>query len=220
VPEKSIGGSFADEPLSKFGFWFDWTVKPQWNLCNAPGPDEERVDPSKVKAVGQFLASDDKVLVCTHATFRFAVEQLGVEAFDDRLIAVDEFHHVSANPDKSPRQPTRGLHAARQGPHRGHDGELFPGRRRPVLMPEDEAKFETVTYTYYEQLNGYEHLKSLEHRLLSSTPGKYLSAIEAVLDPAVQDHRPHPVRQLAGEHHRQDQGSGTHHALPRRMAGC
>src|SRR6059036_2232183 len=50
VPEKSIGGSFADEPLSEFGFWADWTVKPQWNLCNAPGPDEERVDPSKVKA--------------------------------------------------------------------------------------------------------------------------------------------------------------------------
>ena len=99
VPEKSIGGSFADEPLSKFGFWADWTVKPQWNLCNAPGPDEERVDPSKVRAVGQFLASEDRVLVCTHASFRFAVEQLGIEAFDNRLIAVDEFHHVSASAD-------------------------------------------------------------------------------------------------------------------------
>lgn len=99
VPEKSIGGSFADEPLTKFGFWADWAVKPQWNLCNAPGPDEERVDASKVRAVGQFLASDDKVLVCTHASFRFAVEQLGIEAFDNRLIAVDEFHHVSASAD-------------------------------------------------------------------------------------------------------------------------
>ncbi len=39
------------------------------------------------------------MLVCTHATFRFAVDKFGVEAFDDRLIAVDEFHHVSANPD-------------------------------------------------------------------------------------------------------------------------
>ena len=47
----------------------------------------------------RFLASGDQVLVCTHATFRFAVDELGVEAFDDRLIAVDEFHHVSANPD-------------------------------------------------------------------------------------------------------------------------
>ena len=33
---------FADEPLSKFGFWADWTVKPQWNLCNAPGADNPR----------------------------------------------------------------------------------------------------------------------------------------------------------------------------------
>ena len=29
-------------------------------------------------------------------------------------------------------------------------------------MPHDEARFETVTYTYYEQLNGYEHLKQLD----------------------------------------------------------
>ena len=26
VPERSIGGSFADEPLSKFGFHYDWKV--------------------------------------------------------------------------------------------------------------------------------------------------------------------------------------------------
>ncbi len=31
----------------------------------------------------------------------------------------------------------------------------------PVLMPEDEAKFTKITYNYYEQLNGYEYLKSL-----------------------------------------------------------
>ena len=33
VPEKSIGSSFNDEPLSKYGFWADWTVQPRWNLC-------------------------------------------------------------------------------------------------------------------------------------------------------------------------------------------
>ena len=183
VPEKSIGGSFADEPLSKFGFWSDWTVKPQWNLCNAPGPDEERVDPSKVKAVGQFLASDDKVLVCTHATFRFAVDQLGVEAFDGRLIAVDEFHHVSANPDNR-----LGAHLSdfmrRDKAHIvAMTGSYFRGDAAPVLMPEDEAKFETVTYTYYEQLNGYEHLKSLNIGYFFYS-GRYLTAIEAVLDPS------------------------------------
>ena len=39
VPERSIGASFADEPLSQYGFYWDWTVAPQWNLCNAPGAD-------------------------------------------------------------------------------------------------------------------------------------------------------------------------------------
>lgn len=183
VPEKSIGGSFADEPLSRFGFEFDWTVKPQWNLCNAPGPDEERVDPSKVKAVGQFLASDDKVLVCTHATFRFAVEQLGVEAFDDRLIAVDEFHHVSANPDNRLGSQLADFLKRDKAHIVAMTGSYFRGDANPVLMPEDEAKFKSVTYTYYEQLNGYEHLKSLDIGYFFYT-GKYLGAIEAVLDPA------------------------------------
>ena len=41
-------------------------------------------------------------------------------------------------------------------------GSYFRGDAVPVLSPEDEAKFETVTYTYYEQLNGYEYLKSLD----------------------------------------------------------
>jgi hypothetical protein len=44
-----------------------------------------KVAKSNVEAVGEFLASSDKVLVCTHATFRFAVDELGVEAFDQML---------------------------------------------------------------------------------------------------------------------------------------
>src|SRR5271163_355871 len=39
VPEKTIGASFYDQPLTKFGFWADWTVAPKWNLCDAPGSD-------------------------------------------------------------------------------------------------------------------------------------------------------------------------------------
>ncbi len=183
VPEKSIGGSFSDEPLSKFGFWADWTVKPQWNLCNAPGPDEERVDASKVRAVGQFLASDDRVLVCTHATFRFAVEQLGVEAFDDRLIAVDEFHHVSASADNRLGSQLADFIRRDKAHIVAMTGSYFRGDAVPVLMPEDEARFEPVTYTYYEQLNGYEHLKALNIGYFFYS-NRYLSAIEAVLDPA------------------------------------
>ncbi|MGX1693738.1 pseudomurein-binding repeat-containing protein [Brevundimonas naejangsanensis] len=185
VPEKSIGGSFADEPLSKFGFFADWTVEPKWNLCNAPGADEERVDSSKVKAVGQFLASDDRVLVCTHATFRFAVDQFGVEAFDDRLIAVDEFHHVSASPDNRLGSQLSDFLKRDKAHLVAMTGSYFRGDAAPVLLPEDEAKFETVTYTYYEQLNGYEHLKSLAIGYFFYRD-RYLYAIEAVLDPALK----------------------------------
>lgn len=185
VPERSIGGSFADEPLSQYGFYWDWKVAPQWNLCNAPGVDELRVAKSKVKAVGEFLASADKVLVCTHATFRFAVEELGVEAFDNRVIAIDEFHHVSSNPDSRLGSQT-GAFIARNKAHLvAMTGSYFRGDSEAVLAPADEAKFETVTFTYYEQLNGYNWLKSLDIGYFFYT-GRYLDAITKVLDPAMK----------------------------------
>lgn len=178
VPEKSIGASFADEPLSQYGFWADWVVRPQWNLCNAPGTDG-----GKVNALGNFLSSTDRVLVCTHATFRFAVDKFGVAAFDQRLIAVDEFHHVSASPDNK-----LGLHLgqfiARDQTHIiAMTGSYFRGDAEAVLAPQDEAKFDTVTYTYYEQLNGYEHLKRLEIGYFFYS-GAYTDDILKVLDPA------------------------------------
>ena len=178
VPEKSIGASFADEPLSQYGFWADWVVRPQWNLCNAPGTDG-----GKVNALGSFLAGTDKVLVCTHATFRFAVDKFGVEAFDNRLIAVDEFHHVSASPDNK-----LGLHLGqfitRDKTHIiAMTGSYFRGDAEAVLAPQDEAKFDTVTYTYYEQLNGYENLKRLDIGYFFYS-GAYTDDILKVLNPA------------------------------------
>lgn len=178
VPEKSIGASFNDEPLSKNGFWADWHVEPKWNLCNAPGSDNG----GKVKSLGAFLASDDKVLVCTHATFRFAVDAYGVEAFDDRLIAVDEFHHVSANPDNK-LGTHLGQFIARGRTHIvAMTGSYFRGDAAPVLAPEDEAKFEAVTFTYYEQLSGYEYLKQLDIGYFFYS-GSYVDDILDVLDP-------------------------------------
>src|ERR1700730_10999350 len=185
VPERSIGGSFADEPLSKSGFWADWTAQPQWNLCNAPGIDMPSVAKSKVKAVGQFLARDDRVLVCTHATFRFAVDELGIEAFDDCLIAVDEFHHVSANQDNRLGAHLSAFIARDKAHVVAMTGSYFRGDATPVLAPEDEARFEAVTYTYYERLNGYEHLKSLEIGYFFYS-GRYLDAIMKVFDPALK----------------------------------
>jgi superfamily II DNA or RNA helicase len=177
VPEKSIGSSFNDEPLSKFGFWADWTVVPKWNLCNAPGEDG-----GKVNSVNAFLESDDQILVCTHATFRFAVDKFGIEAFDGRLIAVDEFHHVSANPDNKLGQHLAALIARDKVHIVAMTGSYFRGDADPVLMPEDEVKFEPVTYTYYEQLNGYTWLKSLDIGYFFYS-GAYADDILKVLNP-------------------------------------
>lgn len=185
VPERSIGGSFADEPLSQAGFYWDWRVAPQWNLCNAPGVDDVKVAKSKVKAVGEFLASADKTLVCTHATFRFAAEELGIEAFDNRLIAIDEFHHVSSNPDNKLGSQL-GAFIARDKVHVvAMTGSYFRGDSEAVLAPADESRFETVTYTYYEQLNGYNWLKSLDIGYFFYT-GRYVDAVAKVLDPALK----------------------------------
>ena len=177
VPERTIGASFGDAPLSDYGFWADWTVLPRWNLCNAPGTDG-----GMVNAVKAFLDGHDSVLVCTHATFRFAMERFGADVFDYRLIAVDEFHHVSANPDNRLGQHLGELIARDRTHIVAMTGSYFRGDAAPVLMPHDEARFETVTYTYYEQLNDYEHLKQLDIGYFFYT-GSYAESILSVLDP-------------------------------------
>ena len=185
VPERSIGASFNSEPLSKSGFFTDWNVAPQWNLCNTPGADDPKVAKSKVKAVGEFLASDEKVLVCTHATFRFAFDELGPEAFDNRLVAIDEFHHVSADAGNRLGAQLAQLIGRDKAHVVAMTGSYFRGDAIPVLAPEDEAKFETVTYTYYQQLNGYEYLKTLDIGYSFYT-GPYTEKISALLDPTVK----------------------------------
>lgn len=177
VPEKSIGASFNDEPLTDFGFYWDWNVVPKWNLCNAPGEDG-----GKVNSVKSFLESDDKTLVCTHATFRFTVDRFGIDVFDNCLIAVDEFHHVSANPDNILGNQLAQFIARDKVHVVAMTGSYFRGDAEAVLTPADEANFETVTYTYYEQLNGYEYLKKLDIGYYFYS-GAYSDEILSVLNP-------------------------------------
>lgn len=188
VPERSIGASFHDELLSEFGFFTDWMVKPRWNLCDAPGSDSN----GKVDAVKLFLESSDSALVCTHATFRFAMERFGVEDFDNRLIAVDEFHHISANPDNRLGEHVRQLMARDKVHIVAMTGSYFRGDAEAVLHPDDESKFDTVTYTYYEQLNGYEYLKQLDIGYFFYS-GSYIDDITKVLDSDLKTilHIPH-----------------------------
>ena len=178
VPERAIGASFHDAPLTKYGFWADWHVDPKWNLCDAPGGDNG----GKVNAVGVFLKSEDRILVCTHATFRFAIDKFGVEAFDSRLIAIDEFHHVSVDEDNKLGQQLGQLIGRDKAHIVAMTGSYFRGDAEAVLSPQDEAKFQTVTFTYYEQLNGYEYLKQLEIGYFFYS-GPYTDDILKVLNP-------------------------------------
>ncbi|MDB4002504.1 DEAD/DEAH box helicase [Oceanospirillaceae bacterium] len=177
VPERSIGGSFSPEPLSEFGFFMDWELEEKNNLCT-PGGDGNS---SKVKALKDFIKCDDEILVCTHATLRFACAELEDSDFDNVLLAIDEFHHVSADGKNVLGETLRSLMANSSAHIVAMTGSYFRGDSVPVLLPEDEAKFSKVTFNYYEQLNGYEYLKSLGIGY-HFYQGRYTDAIGEVLD--------------------------------------
>ena len=177
VPERSIGGSFEKTELTKHGFYADWVPNDLYNLCT-PGMDESK---SKVEAFKKFMNNEEKILICTHATLRFAFEQLPTESFNDVLVAIDEFHHVSSDGDNRLGELLRSMMNKSTAHIVAMTGSYFRGDSKPVLMPDDEAKFAKVTYNYYEQLNGYTYLKSLGIGY-HFYQGRYTSAINEVLD--------------------------------------
>jgi superfamily II DNA or RNA helicase len=183
VPERSIGNSFSPTELTKFGFFANWELNPKYNLCT-PGADT-----SKVKSFLNFLKGDEKILICTHATLRFAFEGLNEKDLDNCLIAIDEFHHVSADGDNRLGEVIRNIIAKSSAHIVAMTGSYFRGDSVPVLVPEDEEKFTKVTYNYYDQLNGYEYLKSLgigyhfyQGRYYKKQQDREVSALEEILD--------------------------------------
>ena len=183
VPEKSIGASFGQTELKNFGFFEDWNPNPRYNLCT---PESEK---SKISTFLEFLESDEKILICTHATLRFAFDGLDEKKLNNTLIAIDEFHHVSADGDNRLGEVMRNIMAKSNAHIIAMTGSYFRGDNIPVLLPEDEAKFTKVTYNYYEQLNGYEYLKSLgigyhfyQGRYFKKQPDREMSALEEILD--------------------------------------
>lgn len=179
VPERSIGASFKATALSQFGFFADWNPDEHFNLCT-PGADNSK---SKVGIFKSFLTdSDAKILICTHATLRFAYNELADSDFNDCLLAIDEFHHVSADTNNSRLGDL--LHGILNNSSAhivAMTGSYFRGDTIAILLPEDEEKFVKVTYNYYEQLNGYTYLKSLGIGY-NFYQGKYTTAIGEVLD--------------------------------------
>ena len=175
VPERSIGGSFGLTNLKKDGFFTSWEPNPLYNLC-IPGGEN-----SKVEAFKKFMLNEEKIVICTHATLRFAFKELDDTKFNNCLLAIDEFHHVSADGENQLGELIRNVMQNSTAHIVAMTGSYFRGDSVPVLLPEDEAKFSKVTYNYYEQLNGYEHLKSLGIGY-HFYQGKYTSAIADILD--------------------------------------
>ena len=193
VPERSIGASFRDTELAKHGFPSDWTL--DLDLCMVGSETGRKVD-----ELIAFLAADEgRTVLCTHSTLRSAYAKTDdVTIFDGCLICIDELHHASADENSRLGNLLRGMidRAGEGGPGAAHilamTGSYFRGDGTAVLHPEDDARFERVIYTYYEQLNGYEHLKTL-HINFRFYQGRYLDAIGAALDPTLKTivHIPH-----------------------------
>ena len=177
VPERSIGSSFSATNLKKDGFFANWEPNDIYNLCT-PGDDGSS---SKVKAFHNFMDNDEKILICTHATLRFGCEGLDETKFNNTLLAIDEFHHVSADVNNKLGERLKSIINKSTAHIIAMTGSYFRGDSVPILTPEYERKFTAVTYNYYEQLNGYNFLKSLGIGYHFYT-GQYTTAILDVLD--------------------------------------
>lgn len=175
VPERSIGKSFQSTVLTDQGFHSDWKVTAQYDLCRSRG------NIRKSDAFQEFMDSEEQIVLCTHSTLRFAFDQIAPEAFGDCLVAIDEFHHVSSEKDNKLGELLRSLMAGTNASILAMTGSYFRGDRSAVLSPRDESKFSKVTFNYYEQLNGYQYLKSLGIGF-HFYQGRYLDAVDEVLD--------------------------------------
>ena len=179
VPERSIGRSFKNTELAKYGFYEDWKVDTQYDLT-LPGGDE-----NKVQKLVNFLSSPEgRILICTHATLRFAYEKVDNDhAFDDVMVAIDEFHHVSSNDSSVLGTALKNIMHNSSAHIMAMTGSYFRGDSEPILSPEDEQVFDKVIYTYYEQLDGYQYLKSfgIDYKFYQ---GSYLDALPDAIDTA------------------------------------
>ncbi|WP_227428763.1 DEAD/DEAH box helicase [Psychrobacter sp. I-STPA6b] len=171
VPEMSIGKSFKSTALSDYGFFADWQVGDRYNLCLNLAESDAR----KTQIFTEFMTGNNnnsrqsdlpQVLVCTHHSFRYGFDKLmaeedKIELFDKVLIGIDEFHHVSADESNRLGAILDTIINQTSAHIIAMTGSYFRGDSVPILTDSDEERFDKVTYTYYEQLNGYEYLKSL-----------------------------------------------------------
>ena len=160
VPEKTIAASFRKTDLRTGGFFKDWEPDEEYNLCG-PGSDGSA---GKVKKFREFLKNPGAtILLCTHATLRFAYDDINdPAAFNGCFLGIDEFHHTSADVESSVLgKLVRGVILGSMAHVMAMTGSYFRGDGVPVLDPEIETKFTTVTFSYYDQLSGYKYLHTI-----------------------------------------------------------
>lgn len=178
VPERDIGSSFNATHLTENGFFADWEPNPDYNLCYS-GSDNST---GKIRQFKDFLRSDEKILICTHATLRFAYDQLKPSDFNGVFLGIDEFHHASADSENNRLgELVKGIIDGSTAHIMAMTGSYFRGDGVAVLSPDVEQKFTSVTYSYYDQLSGYKYLHSI---LLSYEfyQGTYYQALGRLLD--------------------------------------
>ncbi|WP_274001540.1 DEAD/DEAH box helicase [Vibrio parahaemolyticus] len=205
VPEVSIGSSFADTDLESHGFYSNWKVKSEWDLCS-PGADHGVGARSKVKKLLAFLESDDSALVCTHATLRFAFQEAGETIFDNCVLSIDEFHHSSSSEDSKLGELLRCVIKRDKAHVIAMTGSYFRGDDMAIMSVEDESRFTHVSYTYWEQMAAYKYLKTLKinYSFYSAIDGSYLQALPKIFDLSKKTiiHIPHRMSpETAGSKH-------------------
>lgn len=183
VPERSIGSSFAPTALSDFGFFKDWKPENEYNLCYSCSDSSI----GKINKFNSFFKDENsKVVICTHSTLRYAFRGLDPSEFNNIFLAIDEFHHVSVNEDENVLGDMISSIIKNSSAHvMAMTGSYFRGDGLPILTPETESLFTKVTYSYFDQLNGYKYLKTLNLNY-SFYQGVYTDSIKAVLNPKLK----------------------------------
>ncbi len=178
VPERTIGSSFRKTDLRAYGFFCDWIPDEKYDLCGLG------TDSGKVKKFREFLKDPGaKIMICTHATLRFAYSEINdPSAFNHCFIGIDEFHHSSADIEASRLGDlVKGVIEGSSAHVMAMTGSYFRGDGVAVIEPDIEAKFTTVTFTYYDQLSGYKflHTITLSYDFYS---GSYFDVLKKDLD--------------------------------------
>lgn len=185
VPQMAIGSSFKDTELKSSGFFANWHVENRYNLCT-PGGEQSKSD-----TVIEFMQDPQaQCLICAHPTLIYFYQKIKddpsfKDILDKSLIAIDEFHHVSAEEGNRLGEVIHSLMNTTKAQIIAMTGSYFRGDQVPVLSEGDESKFDKITYTYYEQLSSYKYLKSISINY-AFYEGVWTDAISEALDPTLK----------------------------------